>query len=352
MDERGQAMISQVQASGAAAGAAAEEQEASRVEQVVLPSAPRSAGLARQHAREVLASWGLEPLADTAVLLVSELVGNAVQHARHGGSELRLQMIDTGPQLRIEVSDADPRPPRFPWRSGPEGSGFGLVLVDALAAKWGVDQAATGKTVWAELGTRQARDGSPLPDPATSRHDRLRQLQPLPPGMPSRAEPAAPGRDARHLAGGVFPRAEAASLCRSAAALIRGCGWDPLAETCDPAAGALPIDVAIMAVADARGYGQLNDVVDVVLTHIAGTLYAEGEVARQTLVHDMTDVALRWEVQPGRTAGEVLAVLGLTASILDARRGPHYFAVLPGPGRLRDVPRWPGSVGVCPAPAG
>ena len=131
---------------------------------MALPSAPRAAGLARQEARDALASWGLERLEDIAVLLVSELVGNAVQHARHGGSELRLRMTDTGRWLRIEVSDADPRPPQFQCRPGLDESGFGLVLVDALAAKWGVDQAATGKTVWAELGTRQADacDGPPL----------------------------------------------------------------------------------------------------------------------------------------------------------------------------------------------
>ena len=355
MDERGQMMKLQDQPSAAAASMATEVSEPRRVRQVTLPSAPRAAGLARQVARDALASWGLERLEDIAILLVSELVGNAVQHARHGGSELRLRMTDMRHWLRIEVSDADPRPPRFQWRPGPDGSGFGLVLVDALAARWGVDQAAVGKTVWAELGTCQsdACDSRPLPDPATTRPDRVRQHQSLPPGLAPREEHAAPGGDARYPVGnGVILGAEAASLCCSAAALIRGCGWDPLAETCNPAAGALPLDVAILAVADARGYGQLNDIVDVVLTHIAGALYAAGEVARQTLVHDLTDVALAWEAQPGRTAVEVLAVLGLTASILNAHRGPHHLAVLPEPGRLRDVPRWPGSVRECPAPAG
>ncbi len=53
------------------------------------------------------------------------------------------------------------------------------------------------------------------------------------------------------------------------------------------------------------------------LTHIAGLLYAAGEVTRQMLVHDMTDVAMAWEARPGRTVGEVLAVLDLTAAILD-----------------------------------
>jgi len=355
MDERGQVMISQDQPSTAAVSTATEEQEAHRVRQVMLPSALRAAGLARQEAREALALWGLERLEDIAVLLVSELVGNAVQHARHGGSELRLRMTGTGPWLRIEVSDADSRPPRFQCRPGLDQSGFGLVLVDALAAKWGVDQAATGKTVWAELATRQADacDSPPLPGPAIPRHDPARQRQPLPPGLPPREETAAPGGDARHLAGhGLFPGAEVASLCRSAAALIRGCGWDPLAETCDPAAGALPMDVAILAVADARGYSQPNDIVDVVLTYIAGALYAAGEVTRQMLVHDMTDVALAWEARPGRTAGEVLAVLGLTASIVDDHGGLHSPAALPRSGRPRDVPRWSGSVRECPASAG
>src|SRR5580704_13090807 len=80
--------------------------------QVALPSAPQAAGLARREVRDALASWGLERLEDTAVLLTSELVGNAVRHSRHGGSELGLRVADTGVWLRIEVTDVDPRPPR------------------------------------------------------------------------------------------------------------------------------------------------------------------------------------------------------------------------------------------------
>jgi hypothetical protein len=105
-------------------------------------------------------------------------------------------------------------------------------------------------------------------------------------------------------------------VCRCAAALIQELGWDPLAETCN-AAGPLPMDVAISSVTEARGYDRPDDILDAALTHIAGLLYAAGEVTRQTLVHDMTDVAMTWEARPGRTAQEVLAVLNLTASILD-----------------------------------
>ncbi len=77
------------------------------------------------------------------------------------------------------------------------------------------------------------------------------------------------------------------------------------------------MDVAIYSVAEARGFEHLDDILDAVLTHIAGTLYAVGDVIRQMLVHDMTDVAMAWEARAGRTADEVLAMLALTASILD-----------------------------------
>ena len=105
-------------------------------------------------------------------------------------------------------------------------------------------------------------------------------------------------------------------MCRSAAALIHELGWDPLAETWNTA-GPLPMDVAIFSVTEAGGYERPDDILDAVLTRIAGLLYAAGEVTRQTLVHDMIDVAMAWEARPGRTAEEVLGVLELTASILD-----------------------------------
>jgi anti-sigma regulatory factor (Ser/Thr protein kinase) len=125
--------------------------------QVMLPSALCAAGLARQQVRAALASWGLGQLEDTAVLLATELVGNAVRHARHGGNELTLRIADTRAWLRIDVSDKDPRPPQPHLPAELDESGFGLVLVEALAAKWGVDQATEGKTVWIELATGRAQ---------------------------------------------------------------------------------------------------------------------------------------------------------------------------------------------------
>jgi serine/threonine-protein kinase RsbW len=276
---------------------------------VTLPVAARAAGLARQGVRDALGRRGLSHLEDTAVLLVSELVSNAVQHARHGGSQLELRITDTGTWLRIEVSDADPRPPQPHIPAGLDESGFGFVLVEALATKWGVDQAAAGKTVWIELATGQASAGYGCSE----------QCQAQPPRQRAGKVAGARLGDGLHVTGAEgIPATETASVCRCAAALIRVLGWDPLVESRD-VTGPLPMDVAISAVTEARGYDRPDDILDAVLTHVAGLLYAAGEVTRQTLVHDMTDVAMAWEAGQGRTAEEVVAVLDGTASVLDCQ---------------------------------
>lgn len=123
---------------------------------ITLPAAGQAAALARQATREALAVWRLAHLEDTAVLLVSELVTNSVRHACTGGPVLALRLETAGAWLRIEVHDADPRWPQPCTPTGLEESGFGLVLVDSLADRWGVCETATGKAVWAELDKRQA----------------------------------------------------------------------------------------------------------------------------------------------------------------------------------------------------
>jgi serine/threonine-protein kinase RsbW len=130
------------------------------VRQIALPPAARSAGLARTATKDVLAFWLLADLEETAILLVSELVGNAVRHARTGGHVVLLRLEIAGTWLRIEVHDADPRPPRprMPTGLDESESGFGFVLVDALADKWGTRETPMGKAVWAELDIGQAGD--------------------------------------------------------------------------------------------------------------------------------------------------------------------------------------------------
>lgn len=136
----------------ASAGAAALSR---RKLQLVLPAAEHAVALARRSTREALNAWQLARLEDTAVLLVSELVTNAVLHAR-GTHAVALELEVMGTWLRMEVQDADPCWPQPHTPQAFDESGFGFILVDSLAGKWGVRETAYGKAVWAELDTREA----------------------------------------------------------------------------------------------------------------------------------------------------------------------------------------------------
>ena len=115
---------------------------------------PSSAGAARRFISDVLLSRGLEPVAESAALLTSELVTNAVLYAR---SEVIVEVVISPSCVRIEVHDASAEPPVArlgrPDESVP---GYGLEMVGALADSWGVDTAEEGKCVWFEL--RSAHD--------------------------------------------------------------------------------------------------------------------------------------------------------------------------------------------------
>jgi anti-sigma regulatory factor (Ser/Thr protein kinase) len=107
--------------------------------------------VARRFAAEHLDRWGLGDLAETATLLVSELVTNAVLH---GDGDRRLDVEATGDAVRFAVHDGGAgRPERRQARPG-ELSGRGLALVEALAPRWGVEpRPDSGKIVWFELDT-------------------------------------------------------------------------------------------------------------------------------------------------------------------------------------------------------
>jgi anti-sigma regulatory factor (Ser/Thr protein kinase) len=114
-----------------------------------LPGEPQQVARARRLVRETLEGWGLDRLVDTAELLVSELVTNAIQHA---GGEVRLRLDrDRDRVLRCEVCDTTPNPPQLREFSATSEHGRGILLVDALAAAWNFRRTASGKVVWFEL---------------------------------------------------------------------------------------------------------------------------------------------------------------------------------------------------------
>lgn len=111
------------------------------------PSAP---GKARGLVREVLVEWHLDDLVDTAMLLSSELVTNAVRHAGRR-FDIVLERLPIG-GLRLAVSDAASGDwPRVTNAGVDDEGGRGMWLVDKLATAWGTTSGRGGKTVWFEL---------------------------------------------------------------------------------------------------------------------------------------------------------------------------------------------------------
>ena len=103
----------------------------------------------RHQTRLVLALWRLTDLMPPVEVLISELATNVVRHAR---TPYTVAITWDGHTLRAEVSDGSPLAPRPPLTSRDDDEGGrGLLLVDAVAAHWGVDLYHDGKTVWFEI---------------------------------------------------------------------------------------------------------------------------------------------------------------------------------------------------------
>lgn len=135
------------------------------VVEIALEPTSASAAQARRATTSALRRSQLAGLAADVGLVVSELVTNAVLHAR---SQVEVRMSLLAPGVRLEVADDGsgvvelPRPAHlaFDEELGVEleaTTGRGLLIVTALADDWGVDTRPGGKVVWAELGTGRSR---------------------------------------------------------------------------------------------------------------------------------------------------------------------------------------------------
>ncbi|MFI1399364.1 ATP-binding protein [Streptomyces sp. NPDC020681] len=132
---------------------------------------PAEVGRARRWARSRLAGSGIgddEPLAEILILLISELVTNAVVHT---GCPAVLRMLFGGdaPEagiagtVRVEVADISARPPQQRKADGEDTNGRGLALVDGLADRWGWQAEGAGKSIWCEVDRGACQAGRVAP---------------------------------------------------------------------------------------------------------------------------------------------------------------------------------------------
>nr|WP_225860429.1 ATP-binding protein [Streptomyces triticiradicis] len=121
-------------------------------------STPRGARLARRLVSHRLDVWGYaydSPANEALTLVAAELVANAVRHGRVPGRDFEVRLVATAGPVRLEVSDsrAERVPPLSPREPpGDTESGRGLMIVAAVADRWGIvpRTKGPGKTVWAE----------------------------------------------------------------------------------------------------------------------------------------------------------------------------------------------------------
>lgn len=148
-----------------------------------------SVTLARRRAARLVGEWGHPDRAGDVAVVVSELMSNALLHGSLQDRLIRARISLGAAALRVEVGD--PRGDRLPWPRPAQDTdqfGRGLLLVAALADRWGVEVRGTGKTVYAEWvlvlaadadGSRSGQAGLVLSEAADRSSQSIRRhLQP------------------------------------------------------------------------------------------------------------------------------------------------------------------------------
>ena len=135
--------------------------------QLVLPASPRAVRNARAFVEHCCHTAGVEgDTCDTAVLLASEAVTNAIVHGR---SSAHMSVTVGNGVVLVEVWDDNSTLPQLVETEDDAVTGRGLVIIDTLAARWGTIEHRNGKTVWFEVLIDSAAQTMPTTQPPPAR---------------------------------------------------------------------------------------------------------------------------------------------------------------------------------------
>ncbi|MET8507590.1 SpoIIE family protein phosphatase [Streptomyces sp. NPDC004787] len=136
-----------------------------RLQQHVGQNDPEALSSARHMIRAAVRAWGAGGRSDEIELVADELMTNALMHT-DGGAVVTLRML-AGPEhrLRVEVEDRSSALPRRREAGDAGVSGRGLLLVERLSDRWGVDPRGGGKCVWCEFATGKPEEPEETAEP-------------------------------------------------------------------------------------------------------------------------------------------------------------------------------------------
>jgi anti-sigma regulatory factor (Ser/Thr protein kinase) len=123
-----------------------------RPRRVLFPAGPAAVATARRQVRAAIVAWDVPVDIDTAVLLTSELVTNAIAHEAGGTVVLTITCICG--QLRVDVHDTSRAAPVPVAAPADAETGRGLMLVASLSTDWGYHRTPAGKAVYFTLALR------------------------------------------------------------------------------------------------------------------------------------------------------------------------------------------------------
>lgn len=136
---------------------------APRLHQYIHQADPEGLSDARSIVRQALRDWNMADLADDAELVTGELLVNVLLHTE-GGAVLTLEVLrEPVRRVRLSVQDRSSAWPRRRTPGETATSGRGLLLLDAIAVRWGIEPRGEGKAVWCEIGPpTPPTSGSPV----------------------------------------------------------------------------------------------------------------------------------------------------------------------------------------------